>query len=819
MSLPASVIDPEVGVSRPATIRSVVVLPQPDGPRRAKNEPFGMSRSSSRTAVNAPNDFVTPRSRSPSYVAPSAVGDAVSTTCDIGPVSFVLRGLLVVERHEVEGVRQHRVVGEDQLVRGEVGVDLLHLLARSLDGADVVDPGREPGGDLGLVVVVDPLLGVRLVGREVGDHHVVAPERQALLGRDELDVRVVELELDHVTGPGLAGEDVPGREVLGVVVAGERADLTGVDDLLEPVDRRAPLRVGELVGVGPGHLQHERHRVPHLREQRDAALEVLAGQQLLEALDLLGLLGVVRDAGQTALPRRVVGQVGVPLPVADLGVELGVVVDVVEVAHVDARALHERLHRRLRPAVVGLVDVLRPVRDDQPLLRGRQVRGPARRRVLDGALRGEERQLQRGETDAGEGDSSSGLEQASARQTAAAPCGSLRHPDSLRTQAPTLRIVPRAGTIDKRSSRFETRTQRNPSWIARLSSMSKRSGGTGASLDEVSKAIIEQLQQDGRRSYAAIGKEVGLSEAAVRQRVQRLIEAGVMQVVAVTDPIELGFARQAMVGIRVSGPVDVVADRLAELDEADVVVVGAGYTGLWTAYYLAEADPELRIVVVEAETAGFGASGRNGGWCSALFPASLDTLARYADPAGARAQHRAMRATVDEVLRVADVEGIDAHAAKGGTIALARSRAQWSRARAEVAHARSWGRGDDDVRLLGRSEATEVLRGTATRGATYTPDCAAIHPARLVRGLADAVERRGVTIHEGTRVTSIEPRLVRTERGDVRARTIVRATEGYTASLRGQRRALVPLYSLIIATEPLPPETWAGIGLARRETF
>nr|WP_157344680.1 FAD-binding oxidoreductase [Nocardioides sp. MAH-18] len=253
--------------------------------------------------------------------------------------------------------------------------------------------------------------------------------------------------------------------------------------------------------------------------------------------------------------------------------------------------------------------------------------------------------------------------------------------------------------------------------------------------------------------------------------------------------------------------------------EADVVVVGAGYTGLWTAYYLAEADPELRIVVVEAETAGFGASGRNGGWCSALFPASLDTLAGSAGRAGALAQHRAMRATVDEVLRAADAEGIDAQAAKGGTIALARNRAQWSRARAEVAHARAWGRGDDDVRLLGRGEAAAVLRATGTRGATYTPDCAAIHPARLARGLADAVERRGVTIHEGTRVTAIEPRRVRTDRGVVRTRTVVRATEGYTASLRGQRRALVPLYSLIIATEPLPPETWAEIGLARRETF
>ena len=99
---------------------------------------------------------------------------------------------------------------------------------------------------------------------------------------------------------------------------------------------------------------------------------------------------------------------------------------------------------------------------------------------------------------------------------------------------------------------------------------------TPVALDEVSKAIIEQLQQDGRRSYAAIGKVVGLSEAAVRQRVQRLIDSGVMQVVAVTDPLELGFARQAMVGIRATGPLDPIADAIAELDEVDYVVITAG---------------------------------------------------------------------------------------------------------------------------------------------------------------------------------------------------------------------------------------------------
>lgn len=95
-------------------------------------------------------------------------------------------------------------------------------------------------------------------------------------------------------------------------------------------------------------------------------------------------------------------------------------------------------------------------------------------------------------------------------------------------------------------------------------------------LDAVSKAIIEQLQQDGRRSYAAIAKVVGLSEAAVRQRVQRMVEAGVMQIVAVTDPMELGFARQAMVGVKVDGPVTPIADRIAELPEVDYVVVTAG---------------------------------------------------------------------------------------------------------------------------------------------------------------------------------------------------------------------------------------------------
>jgi Lrp/AsnC family transcriptional regulator for asnA, asnC and gidA len=118
-------------------------------------------------------------------------------------------------------------------------------------------------------------------------------------------------------------------------------------------------------------------------------------------------------------------------------------------------------------------------------------------------------------------------------------------------------------------------------------------------LDEVSKAIIEQLQQDGRRSYAAIGKVVGLSEAAVRQRVQRLTDAGVMQVVAVTDPLELGFARQAMVGIKVTGPLDPVADALALLDEVDYVVITAGSYDL-LAEVVAESDEHLLELISDS---------------------------------------------------------------------------------------------------------------------------------------------------------------------------------------------------------------------------
>ncbi|MFT4082479.1 MAG: FAD-binding oxidoreductase [Nocardioides sp.] len=253
---------------------------------------------------------------------------------------------------------------------------------------------------------------------------------------------------------------------------------------------------------------------------------------------------------------------------------------------------------------------------------------------------------------------------------------------------------------------------------------------------------------------------------------------------------------------------------------ADVAIVGAGYTGLWTAYYLLAERPDLRVVVLEAEVAGFGASGRNGGWCSALFPASLESLAELGGREGALAQQAAMRHSVDEVIRAAADEGIEADIVKGGTVVLARTAAQLARAEHEAEHARAWGL--TAPVLLDADAARARLAAAGTLGGTYTPDCAAIHPAKLARGLARAVEARGGRILEQTRVTGIEPHLVRTERGTVRAQTVVRATEGYTPDLRrpaSLHRAVIPVWSLIIATEPLGERVWREIGLAERETF
>ena len=262
--------------------------------------------------------------------------------------------------------------------------------------------------------------------------------------------------------------------------------------------------------------------------------------------------------------------------------------------------------------------------------------------------------------------------------------------------------------------------------------------------------------------------------------------------------------------------------------DVDVAIVGAGYTGLWTAYHLLTQQPGLRLVVLEAEHVGFGASGRNGGWCSGLFPVSRDRIARAvgggaAGRDAAAGMVTAIRRSVSDIGRIIQNEQIDCEWEYAGTVMVARSEPQLQRARDEVMHAHAWGDTHDDIRLLDADEASVMLAATDLLGGTYTPHCATVHPRRLVMGLADAVERHGGVIHEATRVLHVEHQdsggRIFTTRGVVRADAIVRATEGYTASLPGMQRHIAPVYSYMIATEPLSDDAWQQIGLGARMTF
>jgi len=245
--------------------------------------------------------------------------------------------------------------------------------------------------------------------------------------------------------------------------------------------------------------------------------------------------------------------------------------------------------------------------------------------------------------------------------------------------------------------------------------------------------------------------------------------------------------------------------------ECDVAVVGAGYTGLWTAYELVRADPSLRVVVLEREAVGFGASGRNGGWLSGELAGSP---ARWGP--GARALLRAVEATVGEVAARVGEEGIACDLQADGALFVATSGAQLDRLGAIAAAGAEWGL---DLRALDPDELAARVRVAGARGALWHPHCARVHPAKLVAGLASATERRGVRIFEGTEVVSVAPGFARTAAGDVRARWVVVATEGYTPGLPGRARALAPLNSAMVVTEPLGDDAWAAIGWRGAETL
>ncbi len=257
---------------------------------------------------------------------------------------------------------------------------------------------------------------------------------------------------------------------------------------------------------------------------------------------------------------------------------------------------------------------------------------------------------------------------------------------------------------------------------------------------------------------------------------------------------------------------------LASETEVDVAIIGAGFTGLWTAYYLKELEPSLNVAIVEAEIAGFGASGRNGGWCMGTV-AGIGNLFE-ADPDGAIRLQRELFDTVDEIERVCEGESIDCHWARGGNITVATSEPFRQQLLDDLDFWRDIGVGDEDLRWLEPDECAGLVRASTTHlGGLYLAPVAALHPARLVRGLAEAAERRGVSIYEGSPAVEQTGRNVVTPLGRLRADVVVRATEGYSRTIPGQERVLIPVHSMMVATEPLPDSVWDEIGFTDRVTF
>lgn len=252
--------------------------------------------------------------------------------------------------------------------------------------------------------------------------------------------------------------------------------------------------------------------------------------------------------------------------------------------------------------------------------------------------------------------------------------------------------------------------------------------------------------------------------------------------------------------------------------DADVVIVGAGFTGLWTAHSLLRADPGMRVVVLEREVIGFGASGRNGGWCVGDYGGPVRAVERDGGAGAVAAMASEMHRSVDEVGALVADAGIDCDFHKGGALYFAVNDGQLQRIRKHHAEYVHHGIGDA-WSLLGTTEAAAIVDVPGIVGALFTPHAAAVHPARLARGVAVEVERLGGVIHEHTAARSIGDRCVRTDHGTVRADVVVRATEAYTSTIDGHEREVLPLGNYMVATEPIDNATWAEIGLANRELF
>ena len=260
-------------------------------------------------------------------------------------------------------------------------------------------------------------------------------------------------------------------------------------------------------------------------------------------------------------------------------------------------------------------------------------------------------------------------------------------------------------------------------------------------------------------------------------------------------------------------------EKLCSDIETDVAIIGAGFSGLWTAYYLKKLMPNSQIVVIDANEVGFGASGRNGGWCSGFMPNSIDELAELHGREAAIEMYRQSFATLDEIESVLVNENIDCDFHRGGTICGATNSVQASRVTSEITKFHDFGFTDDDIRQLSQTEVEHRINVSNLQLASYTPHCAVIHPAKLVDGLARVVEKLGVKIYENSPVTQYQSGSIKTDHVTCRAQLIIRATEGFTSSIKTHRRTLAPLYSYMIATSPLTESQLQTLGWKNRETY
>ena len=241
----------------------------------------------------------------------------------------------------------------------------------------------------------------------------------------------------------------------------------------------------------------------------------------------------------------------------------------------------------------------------------------------------------------------------------------------------------------------------------------------------------------------------------------------------------------------------------------DVAIIGAGFSGLWSAFHLKQFQPNLKIAVFEKEYVGFGASGRNGGWASAEYPTSSNRLIKENGLESYKNLRTAITKSIDEIGQIAKSNNWQIDYAKGGALVFARGNAQLSRISKDI---------DDEHQLLNRSQTTELLNIPSAIGSVFTPHCAALNPFKLVRTLADHLEKNGVIIYEQSNVSEIKDKQVAVNGFKVDCIFSIRATEAFTPR-RWMGNRQIPIYSLMVATEPLSSEVIKQIRNAQRATF